>query len=109
LQRVGIINHGKLLALGTPGELKSRIDQRVRLELLFKPEFADYDALLTSLGETHILTQQHRVLLCQRNSVRQAIDVVLDAIGLDRLDDFRILTPSLEDVYLQLGGGTKLD
>jgi ABC-type multidrug transport system ATPase subunit len=109
LQRVGIINHGKLLALGTPGALKSRIDQRVRLELLFKPEFAHDDALLTTLGETHVLTQQHRVLLCQRNSVRQAIDAVLDAIGLDRLEDFRILTPSLEDVYLQLGGGTKLD
>lgn len=109
LQRVGIINHGKLLALGTPGELKSRIDQRVRLDLLFKSEFADYAALLASLGETHVLTQQHRILLCPRQSVRQAIDAVLDAIGLDRLEDFRILTPSLEDVYLQLGGGTKLD
>jgi ABC-2 type transport system permease protein len=29
-------------------------------------------------------------------------------IGLERLDDFRILTPSLEDVYLQLGGGPAL-
>ncbi len=108
LQRVGIINHGRLLAIGTPGELKIRIDQRVRLELLLKETTSDYDGLLSSLGELHPVTQQQRVVLCHRERVRSAIDQVLGQIGLDRLDDFRILTPSLEDVYLQLGGGTKL-
>lgn len=109
LQRVGIINHGRLLALGTPGELKIKIDQRVRLELLLKEAVPDYDELLSSLGEFHMLTRQQRVVLCHRNSVRGAIDQVLGDIGLEHLDDFRILTPSLEDVYLQLGGGMKLD
>ncbi len=109
LQRVGIINHGYLLALGTPGVLKIKIDQRVRLELLLKEAVPDYDELLSSLGELHTLTRQQRVVLCHRNTVRSAIDQVLGDIGLDHLDDFRILTPSLEDVYLQLGGGTKLD
>ncbi len=109
LQRVGIINHGRLLALGTPGELKIKIDQRVRLELLLKEAVPDYDELLSSLGELHMLTRQQRVVLCQRNTVRDAIEQVLGDIGLDQLDDFRILTPSLEDVYLQLGGGMKLD
>lgn len=109
LQRVGIINHGRLLALGTPGELKVKIDQRVRLELLLKEAAPTYDGLLASLGELHMLTRQKRVVLCQRDSVRGAIDQVLGDIGLDHLDDFRILTPSLEDVYLQLGGGKKLD
>lgn len=109
LQRVGIINHGRLLAIGTPGELKIRIDQRVRLEFLLKEATTDYDELLSSLGEVHSLTRQQQVVLCHRYHVRSAIDQVLGQIGLDHLDDFRILTPSLEDVYLQLGGGTKLD
>jgi ABC-2 type transport system ATP-binding protein len=109
IQRLGIINYGHLLAEGTPGALKSQVDQRVRLELLFKAEGVEHSSLLESLGEARALTRQHWTVLCQRHIVRSAIDRVLAQIGLDRLDDFRILTPSLEDVYLQLGGGEKLD
>lgn len=108
IQRVGIINHGRLMALGTPGELKARIDQRVRLELLFKAEANGAAALLQELGEATPLTRQHWTVLCHREGARGAIDRVLAQIGLDRLDDFRILTPSLEDVYLQMGGGSRL-
>jgi len=108
IQRVGIINHGRLMALGTPGELKERIDSRVRLELLFKGEPNGHMSLLERLGEVRTLTRQHATVLCDRSLTRHAIDQVLGAIGLDALDDFRILTPSLEDVYLELGGGAKL-
>ena len=109
IQRVGIINNGQLLALGTPGELKARVDQRVRLELLLKPETTGYEHFLITLGETRALTPQHWTILCQRDNMQHTIDKIMTTIGLDRLDDLRILTPSLEDVYLQLGGGTKLE
>ncbi|GAC1364546.1 MAG: ABC transporter ATP-binding protein [Ktedonobacteraceae bacterium] len=108
LQRVGIINAGQLLAIGTPGTLKMRVDQRVRLELLFKRDEEGYDELLSSLGELHALTRQQRVVLCPRELLQEAITHILAQIGLDQLDDFRILTPLLEDVYLQLGGGAAL-
>lgn len=108
IQRVGIVNHGRLISLGTPGELKRRIDQRVRLELLFKLEANGFSDLLGTLGEAKALSRQHWTVLCHRETARSAIDQVLTQIGLDRLDDFRILTPSLEDVYLQLGGGALL-
>lgn len=110
IQRVGIINEGRLMALGTPGELKAHVDQRVRLDLLFKAEtnMEDYAALLQEMGEARPLTQFHWAVLCHRDVTQQAINRLLTEIGLDRMDDFRILTPSLEDVYLQLGGGAKL-
>ncbi|MFZ5827910.1 MAG: ABC transporter ATP-binding protein [Bacillota bacterium] len=108
IQRVGIINHGRLMALGTPGELKSRVDQRVRLELLFKHEDPAAPALLEHYGEVRPLTRQQLNLLCEPGEARTVIDRVLAEVGLERLDDFRILTPSLEDVYLALGGGAKL-
>lgn len=108
--RVAIVNEGRLLAIGTPGELKTRVDQRVRLELLLKAEYcASYGTFLQTLGEAHVLTQQHWALLCSRADLRETIDQIVSQIGLERLDDFRILTPSLEDVYLQLGGGKRLD
>jgi ABC-type multidrug transport system ATPase subunit len=110
VQRVGIINHGQLLALGSVGDLKARIDQRVRLELLLKtePQGTGYQNLLKSLGETRALTQQHWVVLCPRDRTHNTIDQIFEHIGMENLDDFRILTPSLEDVYLQLGGEAKL-
>jgi len=43
-----------------------------------------------------------------RERVEEAVRRVLACPGLDALDDFRILTPSLEDVYLQLGGDQPL-
>lgn len=106
--RVGIINHGRLMALGTPGELKGQVDQRVRLELLFKQEPNGYAEALRRFGEVRALTKQRLTLLCHPDDARTAIDRVLGDVGLERLDDFRILTPSLEDVYLELGGGVKL-
>lgn len=36
--RVAIIRCGRILALGTPGELKSQVSSHVRLELAFRPE-----------------------------------------------------------------------
>jgi ABC-2 type transport system ATP-binding protein len=114
IERVGIINHGQLLALGSVGELKTHIDQRIRLELLLKVEFLDlsrgkdYKNVLQSLGETRALTEQHWVILCPRARTQNTINQIFEYIGLENLDDFRILTPSLEDVYLHLGGETKL-
>lgn len=104
IQRVGLINHGRLLVLGNLGTLKARVDQRIRLELLFKDDVGGFRGLLETLGETQVLTNQHLTVLCHRDVARHAIDQVLGQIGLERLNDFRILTPSLEDVYVQLGG-----
>ena len=109
IQRVGIINQGQLLVVGAIGELKARVDQRIRLELVLKPEAVAYNRLLASLGEARSLSEEHWVILCYRETTRETIDHILTQIGLDKLEDFRILTPSLEDVYLQLGGGNKLD
>jgi ABC-type multidrug transport system ATPase subunit len=114
VQRVGIINHGQLLALGSVGDLKARVDQRIRLEILLKADSPilsqgrDYQRILQSLGDTCGLTQQHWVILCPRDRTQNTINQIFERIGMENLDDFRILTPSLEDVYLQLGGEAKL-
>ena len=110
IERVGIINHGQLLALGSVGDLKARIDQRIRLELLLKtvPQRTSYQNIFESLGETRALTEQHWIILCPRARMQSTINQIVEQIGMENLNDFRILTPSLEDVYLQLGGETKL-
>ena len=109
IQRVGIVNNGQLLTVGTVGELKARVDQRIRLELILKPEYTEYHQQLASLGDVRSLSNHHWMLYCYRETTHETIDHILTQIGLDKLEDFRILTPSLEDVYLQLGGGTRLE
>jgi ABC-2 type transport system ATP-binding protein len=111
IDRVGIINHGQLLALGGVRELKERIDQRVRLEILLKAEFTGSRNILEPLGETRAMTEQHWHVLCAKTGTRlqDAIVYIFQNIGAENMENFRILTPSLEDVYLQLGGDKKLE
>ncbi len=107
--RVAIVNDGRLPAIGTPGELKARIDQRVKLELLLKAEYCSYGTFLQTLGDARSLTQQHWTIFCPRTDLQKVMDQIVSQVGMERMDDFRILTPSLEDVYLQLGGGKKFE
>lgn len=111
LGRVGIINHGRIMALGTVGELKSRVDQRIRLELLFKPGTAAQrqQALLSGLTAevTPIGANQWQAFV-PRDQLAQGVGRVLAEVDMDVLDDFRLISPSLEDVYIQLGGGERL-
>jgi ABC-type multidrug transport system ATPase subunit len=104
IERVGIINHGRIMALGTVGDLKARVDRRVHLELVLAHGYESSGAIIATLGEALQLKDRHWVVLAARESIQQTVQRVVHEIGLDQLEDFRILTPSLEDVYLQLGG-----
>ena len=102
IERVGIINHGRIMALGTTGELKARVDQRIHLEVILSPGHEDRAAYVEKLGEAKQVSDRHWVVLARREDAQWAMERVLSDVGLEHLDDFRILTPSLEDVYLQL-------
>lgn len=106
--RVGIVNEGRLLALGTPGVLKARVDQRVRLDLAPKGAPESVRPLLADLGEAVQRPGGRWTVYCDRAQTRGTIDRLLARLTIDGLDDFRILTPSLEDVYLELSGGVQL-
>jgi ABC-type multidrug transport system ATPase subunit len=114
IQRVGIINQGKIMALGDVGELKARVDQRMRLELLLYRNGESTNNITLQFLETitggEVLQQgsNHYIVLVERHRLEEVIGLVISTVGMDNLNDFRILTPSLEDVYMQLGGGKDL-
>ncbi len=77
----------------------------IRLEFRLKDGavFAPND--LTSLAELGTLEQprpDNYRLYIQAQHVAAATDMMVNTIGLDCLDDFRLAPPSLEDVYLAL-------
>ena len=114
IQRVGIINQGKIMALGDVGGLKARVDQRMRLELLLYRNGESTNNITLQFLETitggEVLQQgsNHYIVLVERHRLEEVIGLVISTVGMDNLNDFRILTPSLEDVYMQLGGGKDL-
>ncbi|WP_342589461.1 ABC transporter ATP-binding protein [Symbiobacterium terraclitae] len=106
LDRVAIVRRGQILALGTPGELKGRVAGNVRLELLFRPG-GDEQAAGWLLERSAIPMGARRyAVIVPRPQAAEAISDVLPRLEL--LDDFRIVTPNLEDVYLELSGGESI-
>jgi hypothetical protein len=80
-------------ALGSPAELKRSVDRMLRLELTFPPERPpDLPAGLTP-----------QAIQPGRWQVRiewGAAAAVLDRLDLAQLDDFRLYSVTLEDLYL---------
>ncbi len=105
LDRLAIIQDGKLRAQGSPGELKQKVDNRLRLEII--PHNGGLPSGFTrDLGQFgEVFEANNRiVVLTSRGTLQNAVGLV-EQYGFDYIDDFRIGTTSLEDVYLKLGGG----
>jgi ABC-2 type transport system ATP-binding protein len=102
--RVGIVDHGKLIALGTPRELKERSANTTRVEVrLAKPvdigELKSLDGVIDARE-----VDGAYVLHCPRTAPAiVALVKHLEAHG-NELVALEIATPSLEDVFIELTG-----
>lgn len=102
--RVAIIDHGKVIALGTPRELKQNSAGTTRLEVrLAKPESVETLRKLDGVVEARELEGAY-VLHCRR-AAPAIVSLVkhLEAAG-NELVSLEIATPSLEDVFIELTG-----
>lgn len=107
LDRVAIMQRGRVLALGTPGELKAGIDRKVRFELLFRTEAEGrIEEVLAGCADIVSAGARRFTVTVAREQVEAA--VAQFASHLDLLDDFRMVTPNLEDVYFRVSGGERL-
>jgi len=102
--RVAIIDHGKVISMGTPQELKQASGDKTRIEVrLTKPES---DATLKNLEGVHDCRALNGayVLHCQRPP--QAIVALVKHLETqnNELVSLEIFTPSLEDVFIELTG-----
>lgn len=83
------------------------MDERIHLELTLADDQEALGAAIASFGDARRVTDRHWVILAERSEAQAVMNRVLGEIGLHRLDDFRVATPSLEDVYLQLADETQ--
>lgn len=103
--RVAIMSKGRVVGLGRVGELKEQIDRSVRLELFVKPESAaEVEEVLAGVERATEVRPQHWSIMINREGAEEVIHYILSRVRLERLEDFRVHTATLEDVYMALTG-----
>jgi len=106
--RIAIIDHGKVIAEGTPDELKSRAgDDVIELHVVHEADLAGAVAVLTPMGtEAPRVDRPTRSLAIPvKNGSARLLDAVraLDDIGLD-VSDIGLRRATLDEVFLALTG-----
>lgn len=91
--RVGILHAGKLVAIGRPSDLKQQVDRMLRLELFFEP---DHPPVLPPDLVCDCHTPGHWRIFLEWDHVEQT----LNGLDLNQIDDFRLYSATLEDLYL---------
>jgi ABC-2 type transport system ATP-binding protein len=106
--RIAVINHGRIVALDTPGGLKSRVQDMnvVEVETFGMPE-----ATLKSLQALPFVDalsveefEQRQMLLIQTSRGAEAVPDVLAALNGLKVGRVIVREPTLEDAYVRLVG-----
>jgi hypothetical protein len=99
------MSQARIVGLGRVSELKAQLEQEVSLELFLKPDVAAAAEIVldTLTGARRLQPFQWRVTV-ERAGGEEAIHRILSLVKLERLEDFRVHTTSLEDVYMKLTG-----
>ena len=97
IERVGIMRAGSLVAVGRPRDLKKVVDQSLRLDLFFDPSLPPQ------------IPQHARQVIKQDGHWRfivewDAIPSLMPQLNLAEIEDFRLYSATLEDLYLYYTG-----
>jgi ABC-2 type transport system ATP-binding protein len=101
--RVAVIQGGRVVSLGTPEELRIRHGGPTRVR--FTSAGGDISFLHKVKGVSEVRVNDRTVEVEGSGSIAVAVAVALSLKGFAP-DDFDVLRPSLEDVYLTLTGDT---
>ncbi|WP_037806673.1 daunorubicin resistance protein DrrA family ABC transporter ATP-binding protein [Streptomyces sp. NRRL F-2580] len=104
---VGVIDHGQLIAEGSPAQLKSRIGSHIDVVVESSDHLASAVSVLESLTGRRPEVDGSRITVAAVDAVPSLPQIVreLDASGA-AIRDVGIRQPSLDDVFLSLTGKT---
>ncbi|WP_425581345.1 ABC transporter ATP-binding protein [Streptomyces sodiiphilus] len=104
MDRVAVMDGGRVIACDTPGGLKAMVGDDVRLDLVWRDAPPPQIPEIAALREAATVTGRRWSLRMSPERARAAITTVTTGPAFAALDDFTLATPTLEDVYLSLGG-----
>lgn len=104
LDRVAVLERGRIIACDTPAGLKELVGDEVRVELVWRAEAPLHVPEVAALRDAAQAAGRRWTLRLAPAEARAAVAAVTGGPAFAALDDFTLTTPSLEDVYLALGG-----
>jgi ABC-2 type transport system ATP-binding protein len=104
LDRVAILDRGRVIACDTPGRLKARVSDDVRLDLVWRRTPPMHDPTVATLAPHARVDGLRWSVRMDAASARESLGRLMSGPTLEALDDFTLATSTLEDVYLALGG-----
>jgi ABC-2 type transport system ATP-binding protein len=105
LDRVAILDRGRVVAGGTPAELKADLAHRTRLDLVVaRGATVDPAVLAADIGGETRVRGRHVSAWVPADEAIRSLEKIMAAAGPEALEDVRLVTPTLEDVYLEVGG-----
>ncbi|MFD0274521.1 ABC transporter ATP-binding protein [Kitasatospora sp. NPDC127111] len=104
LDRVAVVDEGRVIACDTPGGLKALVDGDVRLDLVWRDEAPLAVPAVADLAARAERTGRRWTVRTTPEQARELVAAVTTGPAFAALDDFTLATPSLEDAYLKLGG-----
>jgi ABC-2 type transport system ATP-binding protein len=104
LDRVAVLDRGRVIACDSPGRLKAAVSDDVRLDLVWRHDPPAEDPDVSALAVRARVDGRRWSLRLPQSAARDALGRLMGGPALQALDDFTLATPSLEDVYLALGG-----
>ncbi len=104
LDRVAVVDAGRVIACDTPGGLKALVDGHVRLDLVWRTDAPLTVPAVAQLAERAERTGRRWTLRTTPDEARELVAAVTTGPAFAALDDFTLATPTLEDAYLRLGG-----
>ncbi|MGG4264561.1 ABC transporter ATP-binding protein [Peribacillus simplex] len=104
VDRVAIINEGRLITLDEIEKLKQKVDQRMRLDIsTFDKRVATIIYNSWGDGLVQSITEHKLRVLVKKNELIPVIKKLLQ-LNLNNDFEFSLVPPTLEDVYLQVEG-----
>jgi ABC-2 type transport system ATP-binding protein len=102
VDRLAVIDRGRLLAQGTPSSLKAEDRGRMRLLVMMVPGAADPDLPACVLGSTRV--GNHLATVIPESDVASGIAWAQQLIADGLAEEYAVGATSLEDAYIRLTG-----
>ncbi len=105
--RVAIMNKGKIVASGTPDELKIKYGMYTRISICFDKE-VDEKNLKEYLGDLDMVVRGRCIMItCKNEDLNEVLDKITTIIKYNklRIRELQASGPSLEDVFVRLVKG----
>ena len=104
LDRVAVLDRGRVIACDTPAGLRALVEGAVRLDLVWRYDAPDALPEVAALRPLAEVSGRRWTLRLPQDRARAAVAGITGGPAFAALDDFTLAMPSLEDVYLALGG-----